>query len=118
MNDRQSGERRAGVIIYGLKTCDSCRKALKSLPEAEYVDVRKDGVPAELMARALAQFGAKMVNKSSATWRGLGPEERERAPAELLAEHATLMKRPLIDVDGELYLGWGPDTRAALGVGG
>ncbi|MEH6736991.1 MAG: arsenate reductase, partial [Sulfitobacter sp.] len=40
------------VEIYGLKNCDTCRKALKALPEASLVDVRADGVPAALMARA------------------------------------------------------------------
>ncbi|WP_121063976.1 ArsC/Spx/MgsR family protein [Chachezhania antarctica] len=104
------------MILYGLKTCDSCRKALKKLPEVEYVDVRKDGVPADVMGRALEEFGPKLVNRSSATWRELGTEDRAREPAELLAEHPTLMKRPLIESDGALYLGWGPDVRTALGV--
>ncbi|WP_158964622.1 ArsC/Spx/MgsR family protein [Chachezhania sediminis] len=102
--------------LYGLKTCDSCRKALKALPEVEYVDVRKEGVPADLMARAIAAFGPKMVNKSSATWRGLDAAEREASVQDLMAAHPTLMKRPLIEAGDELYLGWGPDTRAALGV--
>ncbi|MFC3615684.1 ArsC/Spx/MgsR family protein [Lutimaribacter marinistellae] len=102
--------------LFGLKTCDTCRKALKSLPDAEFVDVRADGVPSDVMDRALARFDAALVNTRSTTWRGLSEAERGRPSAELLAEHPTLMKRPLIEADGELYLGWDAKTRAALGV--
>ena len=46
------------MLIYGLKTCDTCRKAIKALPQATFVDVRKEGVPADVMAQAQATFGA------------------------------------------------------------
>jgi len=100
--------------LYGLKTCDTCRKALKSLPDAELVDVRTQGVPPEVMARALAQFGEKLLNTRSTTWRGLSEAERARAPLDLLADHPTLMKRPLIETEGRLYLGWGAEVQADL----
>ena len=38
--------------LYGLKNCDTCRKALKALPQAELVDVRADGVPGDVLAAA------------------------------------------------------------------
>ncbi len=101
--------------LYGLKTCDTCRKALKSLKGADFVDVRSEGVPAELMARADAQFGADLVNRRSTTWRNLNEEERQTAPLTLLKQHPTLMKRPLIETsEGQLFLGWGADVRAVL----
>ncbi|MDT8327326.1 MAG: ArsC/Spx/MgsR family protein [Roseovarius sp.] len=102
------------MILYGLKTCDTCRKALKSLPNAAFRDVRAEGVPQDVMAAALAQFGEALVNRKSTTWRGLSESERTEAPEVLLAEHPTLMKRPLIEASGRLYLGWGSDTQAAL----
>lgn len=102
------------MILYGLKTCDTCRKALKSLENAEFRDVRADGVPADVLKTALARFGPALLNTRSATWRGLDETERERDPLELLAAHPALMKRPLI-VDGdEMYLGWGPQIRDRL----
>ena len=104
------------MILYGLKTCDTCRKALKSLPDAQFVDVRAEGVPGEVLRAAYAQFGDRLLNTRSTTWRGLSETERGRAPLDLLAEHPALMKRPLIEADGTLYLGWGPDVRAALGA--
>lgn len=102
--------------IYGLKTCDTCRKALKQLPDSVLVDIRTDGVPDALLQAAYAQFGAKLVNTRSTTWRGLSEAERGGEPMALLRAHPALMKRPLIDRDGELFLGWDQNTRAALGA--
>lgn len=102
------------MLIYGLKTCDTCRKALKALPEAEFLDVRADGVPGEVIDAALTEFGDKLVNTRSTTWRELDDAQRSRPAKELLADHPTLMKRPLI-VDGEtMYLGWTKDVQAAV----
>lgn len=56
--------------LYGLKNCDTCRKALKALPDVELVDVRADGVPEDVLARAYEQFGAAFLNTRSTTWRG------------------------------------------------
>lgn len=102
--------------LYGLKACDTCRKALKSLPDAELVDVRDAGFPEGLLDHALAAFGSDLVNTRSTTWRSLGESDRTRPPKELLEDHPALMKRPLIEADGQLYLGWTPEVRAALGV--
>ncbi|WP_299150440.1 ArsC/Spx/MgsR family protein [uncultured Tateyamaria sp.] len=102
--------------IYGLKTCDTCRKAIKALPDAQFVDVRAEGVPGDVMKAAHAQFGAALVNTRSTTWRGLSESERADAPEALLAQHPTLMKRPLIAEGSRLYLGWTTDVQAALGV--
>ncbi len=102
------------MIIYGLKNCDTCRKALKALPDARLVDVRAEGVPEDVMQRAFDQFGAAIMNTRSTTWRGLAEAEREAAPLVLIAQHPALMKRPLI-ADGEtLYLGWTKQVEAAL----
>ncbi|MDQ2093421.1 arsenate reductase family protein [Rhodalgimonas zhirmunskyi] len=100
--------------IYGLKACDTCRKAAKALPGAAFVDIRAEGMEADLRARAFAQFGEALVNRRSTTWRGLSDEARAGDPLALLAEHPALMKRPLIEDEGQLYLGWGKDVQAAL----
>jgi arsenate reductase len=101
--------------IYGLKTCDTCRKAIKALPGAVFVDLRADGLPDGVLARAQTAFGARLVNTASTTWRGLSEAERARDPLALLADYPALMKRPLIETaDGALYLGWSKDVQAAL----
>lgn len=101
------------TLIYGIKTCDTCRKAGKSLG-VELTDIRAEPLSNEQLERFYAQFGEALVNTRSTTWRGLSEDERTRAPLDLLADHPTLMKRPVIEKDGQLYLGWGKDVQAAL----
>ncbi len=104
------------VRLYGLKNCDTCRKAFKMLTgngfAPEFVDVRKQGVPAAELARFYDEFGAALVNTRSTTWRGLDAAARAEDPLALLAAHPALMKRPVIDRDGVLTLGWGKDVQA------
>ncbi|KIC35312.1 ArsC/Spx/MgsR family protein [Leisingera sp. ANG-M7] len=102
--------------IYGLKNCDTCRKALKALPDSVLSDIRADGMPEGLLEAAHTQFGDKLINTRSTTWRGLSEEERASEPLDLLRAHPALMKRPLIERDGELFLGWDQNTKAALGA--
>ena len=107
------------MLIYGLKTCDTCRKAQAALPGARLVDLRDDPMPDAVRRAALDPFGAALVNTRSTTWRGLDEAQRGGDPAQLLADHPALMKRPLIVTDaGEMHLGWTPQVRSALGAGG
>ncbi|KZY00652.1 MULTISPECIES: ArsC/Spx/MgsR family protein [unclassified Sulfitobacter] len=92
--------------IYGLKNCDSCRKAVKALPEFALVDVREEGVPDTVLARAHDKFGQALINTRSTTWRGLAEAVKVGDPLTLLKEHPAIMKRPLIDADGKLFLSW------------
>ena len=71
--------------------------------EIENTDVRADGVLAGDLKRFYKVFGDDLVNQRSTTWRGLEPQERMLDPLELLAAHPTLMKRPVIEVNGQLY---------------
>lgn len=102
--------------LFGLKNCDTCRKALKQLSEIEFIDVRGAGVPIDVLNMALGQFGDTLVNTRSTTWRGLADDERAKPQIELLQAYPALMKRPLIERDGQLFLGWTKETQAALGV--
>lgn len=100
--------------IYGLKNCDTCRKAAKALPGAELWDLRAQGIPDGLIERAFADFGTDLLNKRSATWRGLDENQRALPVPDLIAANPAVMKRPLIDDGARLYLGWSDETRAAL----
>lgn len=102
------------ILIYGLKNCDTSRKAIKALPGATLVDVRAQGVPQDVMAAASAQFGAALLNTRSTTWRGLSEDARSASPDDLMAAHPALMKRPLIAVDKSLFLGWNSDVEAKV----
>ncbi len=104
--------------IFSLKSCDSCRKVIGELRQAGHdpyiVDVRADGVSPGDIARFLEVFGGELINKRSTTWRGVSEAERSTDPAQLLANHPTLMKRPIIDAGGQLYMGWKANVRDVL----
>ena len=100
--------------FFGLKTCDSCKKALKALKAAEYapvvIDVRADGVEKPDMDRFFKTFGSSLLNKNAKTWRELSENQKNAAPLDLLASHPTLMKRPVIEDGDRLTLGWSRDV--------
>ena len=104
------------ILIYGLKTCDSCRKARKALPEASFHDIRATPLSDAERAEFLARFGDALINRASTTWRGLDAQSRAADPDALLAAHPALMKRPVIRAGEALYLGWKADVQSALGV--
>jgi arsenate reductase-like glutaredoxin family protein len=93
------------IEIWGLPTCDSCRKARAALPEARLRDIRAEPLTDAEIAELVAAFGDKAVNRASATWRGLSEDERKLSAAELLARHPALMKRPVIRQGDRLVQG-------------
>jgi len=103
--------------IYHLKNCDTCKKAIKAMAghEPELVDIRKDGMPVDVLKILLDQFPPEVVmNRKSTTWRNLSEAERDRPPLDLMIENPTLMKRPVIYAGKQYYIGWGKDVQAAL----
>jgi len=103
------------LTIYGIKSCDTCRKARQAAEKAgkvvTFIDIRDTPLTPEQRAGFLAAFGDALVNRKSTTWRGLSEADRQRPADELLAEHPTLMKRPVIE-GTRLTLGWAPDVEA------
>lgn len=107
------------LTVYHLPACDTCRKALAALAERRprLVDIRKDGIPRAVLEGWLAALGAEvLVNRRGTTWRGLSEAERARPALDLLADHPSLMKRPVIVAAGAVHAGWTPEVRAALGL--
>lgn len=112
-------------VIYGLKNCDSCRKALKALQAAgrdvSLSDVRENPVPAAALAQWVQTLGGAIVNRRSPSWRQLSPADQalfESAAGivSLLGAHPTVMKRPVIVCEGHILLGWTAETQAGLGL--
>ncbi len=102
--------------FFGLKTCDTCKKALKELAVSgltpEVIDVRANGVSAEDLRKILSEFGDAAINRASTTWRGLSDAQKESDPFDLLSAHPTLMKRPVV-TDGDRWtLGWKAQAKA------
>ena len=112
---RNFAEKGVEMRIFGLKNCDTCRKAVKLLDGYRFFDVRVDLIPDEILDAALQEFGDDLVNKKSTTWRNLSSDERAMPPRDLLRFHPAVMKRPLIEThEQKLYLSWSAKTQAAL----
>ncbi|SDI25073.1 arsenate reductase family protein [Aliiruegeria lutimaris] len=105
------------MILYGIPTCDTCRKARKALEAAgqdvRFRDVRAEPLTAEERARFIEAFGDGLLNRRSTTWRQLSEDEREGEVDGLLAAHPTLMKRPVLSDGAQLTLGWDSKAQSA-----
>lgn len=102
--------------IWGLSTCETCRKARAALPAARFRDLRAEPLTPQEIDGLLTRFGSGAVNRASTTWRRLTEDERRRPEAELLARHPALLKRPVIRRGADWHVGFGPPVRAALGL--
>lgn len=107
------------LTLYGLKNCDTCKKAIKVLEGAgltlTFVDIRAEADLPQLVPAWLAAMGDEtLINRRSTTWRTLSEAERATDPAALLIANPTLVKRPVIETGDAVYVGWSKDTQAAL----
>lgn len=111
------------LTVYHLKTCDTCRKAIKAMQAAGHeltlIDVRADGVAASDLTRIAEAVGwEKLLNTRSTTWRGLSDADKADMDASkaigLMSEHPTLIKRPVIMRDALITVGWTKDVQAEL----
>lgn len=106
--------------IYTLKNCDTCKKTIKWL-EGEGIpfnnhDVRSDGLTKEVISKIVETLGwEKALNRRSTTWRNL--EEGQKANVDnakaikLIAEHETLLKRPVFVRGDAMVAGFGDDAK-------
>ncbi len=101
--------------VYGIKSCDTCKKARTYLIQNEidhtFHDVREDGIDIQTLERWADRIGwEKLLNRRSLTWRKI-PEvdrsdmTREKAFAAML-DKSTLIKRPVIEADHFLAVGF------------
>lgn len=108
------------MIVYGIKTCDTVKKALRALQAAGHDpvlrDIRAEPLSAEEIDAFSKAFGEKLINRSSTTWRALSEAERAQPVAALLAAHPTLMKRPVIRSERGLSIGWDSAAQAVQGL--
>jgi len=112
---------RLPITVYGIRQCDTCRKALKWLGSQDlehgFHDLRTDGLePGLLRAWLGSDFAEKLVNRRSTTWRQLSEQDKSatgEALIALLLVRPTLVKRPVFMLGDEiLAVGFDP---AALG---
>lgn len=109
--------------IYGLKNCDTCRKAVKWL-EAEGIahqfhDLKTEGISAVDVKRFAGAVGWEaLLNKASTTWRGLPDGDKEglseAKAVKLMAVHPALIKRPVFDNGKTVISGFREPQKAAI----
>jgi len=104
------------TTLYGIGNCDTVRKARRWLEargiEYRFHDVRKDGLSRAMIRSWLEQLDWQdLINTRGTTWRKLSGGEKtalhEPAAIELMLEHPAIIKRPLLEHDGEYLLGFG-----------
>ncbi len=104
------------MILYGIPTCDSCKKALKALREAGRDPVFRDLRAAPLTeaewAPIVAELGSNLINKASPTYRSFNDWLRESDTEAQLLANPTVMKRPLIVEGAKMTLGWDAAAQA------
>ena len=109
------------LVLYGIKTCDTCKKARAWLEQNHmdhrFHDFRIDGLSENQLQTFIDQLGwDKLLNKTSTSWRQLSPEQQadltEAKVKQLMLETPTLIKRPILDTGDDLLLGFKPDSYA------
>lgn len=106
------------IKIYGIKNCDSMKKAFTWLDERnipyEFHDYKKAGVPRERLVAWCKALGWKtLLNTKGPTWRKLSPEQQaittQSQAVALMMEYPSVIRRPLVETEsGHLLVGFDP----------
>lgn len=116
------------IVVHGLKTCDTCRKALKWLAEEgiahRFHDLRAEGLAEADLRRWLTAVELEtLLNRRGTTWRGLPPDQTAAAESvdgavALALAHPAILKRPIFDRgDAGVIVGFKAEQQAALKAG-
>ncbi len=106
------------IHIYGIKNCDTMKKALTWLQGQEksylFHDYRTDGLDEALLMSFVCALGWEaLLNKRGTTFRNLSEEQKnnlnEHNAIKLMLENPAIIKRPLLCVDGAFHLGFKPE---------
>lgn len=110
--------------LYGIPNCSTVKKARAWMEEREipyeFHDYKKQGVPVDLMKALCKLLGwESIVNRNSLTWRKLSDERKASitsttAALALMQENASVIKRPILDRDGQYQVGFSEENYAAF----
>jgi arsenate reductase len=112
------------IKLYGLKNCDGCKKALRWCLdhgiEADIHDLRRDGVSQRQIQNWLSSVGVDgLVNRRGTTWRQLSEDlraqvEDPKTAAVTIAAHIALIKRPVVEAEAQVFVGFSDALKAHL----
>ncbi|WP_180022333.1 Spx/MgsR family RNA polymerase-binding regulatory protein [Acinetobacter sp. YH16044] len=111
--------------IYGIKNCNTMKKAFDLLNELglsyEFHDYKKQAIDAETVKKWLDAKGADVIlNKKGTTWKKLSEEEQQTTLAseenliQCLTAHSSMIKRPVLDTGSDLLVGFDESAYRAL----
>lgn len=111
-----------GVTIYGIKACDTMKKARDWLDghgvAYAFHDYKTAGIDRAHLEQWAGQVGWEvLLNRSGTTFRKLpepdkAPLDQAKAIALMLAQ-PSMIKRPVLDLGDRLLVGFKPDAYAA-----
>ena len=104
--------------VYGIKNCDTVKKARKFLEEAniayEFHDYKKDGVEEGKLTEFVTEFGWDAVlNRRGTTWRKLDDDIKETVTDKasaiaVMLENPSMIKRPIVEGEAKNFIGFDP----------
>lgn len=103
------------TTIYGIKNCDTMKKAFKWLDDHkvdyDFHNYKKDGIDKAVLQHAIDQYGWEtVINRNGTTWRGLPDNVKSGVDAAtaitLAAENPSLVKRPILCRMGQIIIGF------------
>jgi arsenate reductase (glutaredoxin) len=104
----------SSYTIYGIKNCDTVKKALTWLKnkkiDFEFHDYKSQGIsPAKLKEWCGQKSWEILVNKKGTTWRQLEEKIKNKITDEasaisLMADKTSIIKRPLIEKGGKIVM--------------
>ena len=110
------------ITIYGIKNCDTMKKARAWLADhgVQYVfhDYKTEGIDRERLAAWAKKVGWEtLLNRAGTTFRNLPESDREGLDAakaiRLMLAQPSMIKRPVLDLGGgHLLVGFKPETYA------
>ena len=109
------------ITIYGIKNCDTMKKARVWLDEhgADYAfhDYKAEGIDKASLERWAKEVGWEvLLNRAGTTFRKLPERERESVTEKkaiaLMLEQPSMIKRPVLDIGGKLIVGFKPEVYA------
>ena len=111
------------IKVYGIKNCDTMKKAFAWLTENgvayEFTDYKKAGVAAAKLPEWTAKAGWEtLLNTKGLMWRKLTPEQKadvdEAKALSLMTEYPSLIKRPVLEAGDRLLVGFSPENYQSL----
>lgn len=111
------------IILYGIKNCDTIKKARKWLEchdiDYQFHDFRKDGIDEKLINQWCEELNWEtLLNKRGTTWRKL-PEDTKNTmnqsnAIKIMLDQPAIIKRPVLDIGIKRVVGYSEDTYTAL----